>query len=171
MVVVSDASPLIALAGIGRLRLLEQLVGRVFIPPAVFREVVSEGAGRPGAEEVRTAMWIQMVASQSPKWTERVAKLRAAHRLGPGEAEAIELAAELNARWVVLDELLARQVAGDRGLRVISTIGMLLLLHDAGLVADVLADVERLVDGGFRVHRALLDGIRGRYRPTPGSSE
>lgn len=166
MVVVSDASPLIALAGIGRLGLLEMLVGRVFIPPAVFREVVSEGVGRPGAEEVRTATWIQTVASQSPRWIERVAKLRSDHRLGPGEAEAIELAAELSARWVVLDELLARQVATDRGLHVIGTIGMLILLHDAGLVADVSADVERLVDGGFRVHRSLLDAVRRQFLKT-----
>jgi predicted nucleic acid-binding protein len=53
--VVSDASALIDLARIGELDLLRRLYGELLIPEAVWREVVIEGAGQPGAEEVRAA--------------------------------------------------------------------------------------------------------------------
>ncbi len=43
MKVVSNASPLINLARIGRLDLLPRIFGRLFIPEAVWQEVVVEG--------------------------------------------------------------------------------------------------------------------------------
>ena len=45
MTVVADASPLIALAQVGHLPLLERLFGEVVAPPAVVREV---GLSLPG---------------------------------------------------------------------------------------------------------------------------
>lgn len=58
MIVVSDASPLIALSAVGRLDLLRELFGSVLIPAAVYAEVVQAGAGLPGANEVGGAEWI-----------------------------------------------------------------------------------------------------------------
>jgi hypothetical protein len=43
---------LINLARIGKLDLLHDLYGELTIPEAVWREVVVEGAGQPGADEV-----------------------------------------------------------------------------------------------------------------------
>ena len=43
-----DSSTLIHLSCIGRLALLREFHGKVAIPPAVWREVVEEGKGRPG---------------------------------------------------------------------------------------------------------------------------
>jgi len=54
MSVVSNASPLISLALAGQLDLLRQLYGELVIPESVWREVVLEGAGQPGAKEVET---------------------------------------------------------------------------------------------------------------------
>lgn len=59
MSVVSNASPLIGLARIGELELLQQLYGELVIPEAVAREVVLEGAGLPAADQVRKAAWIK----------------------------------------------------------------------------------------------------------------
>jgi predicted nucleic acid-binding protein len=47
--IVADAGPIIAFAPIGRLDLLQQGVGEIAIPPAVYRELVVEGMGRAGA--------------------------------------------------------------------------------------------------------------------------
>jgi predicted nucleic acid-binding protein len=55
MSVVSNASPLINLARIGQLNLLPRLYGELAIPDAVWREVVLEGTGQPGAEEIEAA--------------------------------------------------------------------------------------------------------------------
>lgn len=58
MIVVSDATPLIALAKIGQLRLLQELFGGILIPRMVYDEVVTNSSGRPGADEIRLAEWI-----------------------------------------------------------------------------------------------------------------
>lgn len=62
MIVVSDASPLIYLARIGELDLLQKLYGELHIPVAVWQEVVVAGAGQPGADAVRVADWVKVLA-------------------------------------------------------------------------------------------------------------
>ncbi len=52
MVVISNSSPLINLSIIGRLNLLERKFSEIVIPKAVWREVVVDGIGKPGAKEV-----------------------------------------------------------------------------------------------------------------------
>lgn len=64
MIVVADATPLIALAKIGKLFLLQPLFGTLHIPPAVYEEVVTYAPQRPGASEVRQATWIQTTSLQ-----------------------------------------------------------------------------------------------------------
>ena len=62
---VSNSSPLIHLAAMERLKLLPTFYDDVLIPPAVWREVVEEGKGRPGACEVDDAAkqgWLRIVA-------------------------------------------------------------------------------------------------------------
>jgi len=54
-VTVCDSSPLIHLAGVGHLDLLPRFYGTVLIPPAVFREVVTEGGTRSPARMVAQA--------------------------------------------------------------------------------------------------------------------
>ena len=49
MIVVADASPLIALARIERLELLRSVFGTLLLPEAVWRELVDAGLDRPGA--------------------------------------------------------------------------------------------------------------------------
>lgn len=60
-VVVSNSSPLIHLSRIGRLYLLKELFGEVIILHAVYHEVVVEGRGRPGSQEVKEASWIKVM--------------------------------------------------------------------------------------------------------------
>ena len=58
MKVVVDASPLIALARIERLELLQEMFGGVVVPSAVWREVVAAGSDKAGAGQVAAAEWI-----------------------------------------------------------------------------------------------------------------
>ena len=61
MRVVSNASVLIGLSSIGMLFLLrERFPEGIFVPEAVWREVVDEGGDRPGAQEVSAADWIKV---------------------------------------------------------------------------------------------------------------
>ena len=56
--VVSNSTPLIALARINRFDLLRKLFNEINIPLAVYDEVVNAGKGRAGVSEVENADWI-----------------------------------------------------------------------------------------------------------------
>ena len=89
MIVVSNATPLIALAKIGRLALLQDLFGVIWAPGAVYAEVTLRVPNRPGADEVRRASWISVTSVVDPV---KADYLRL--DLDRDEAEALVLAAE-----------------------------------------------------------------------------
>jgi uncharacterized protein len=66
-VTVSNTSPIIKLAAINQLHLLQQLYGHITLPTAVYREIVVQGLGQPGALEVQTQPWFeqQLVTDRS----------------------------------------------------------------------------------------------------------
>jgi hypothetical protein len=66
VIVVSNSSPLVALARIGRLALLASFYKRILIPAEVHHEVTVAGRGLPGAEEVRNANWIEVISQKAP---------------------------------------------------------------------------------------------------------
>ncbi len=134
--VVSNASPLIALAGIEQLELLRRLFGRVVIPPAV-RDEVRDDRTRTA---LQAADWI---TTRPVRDTFAVQVLR--ESLGAGESEAIVLAQELSADWLLLDDRTARRKAEATGLRVIGTLGLLLMGKSAGYLSEL---------------KPLLDGLR-----------
>ena len=53
--VVVNTTPLIALAGIGRLELLHQLYGEIMIPDAVLREIGSSCQSKAGESDKRSS--------------------------------------------------------------------------------------------------------------------
>jgi len=63
--VVSDASPLITLAKIGRLDLLRQLYQTIAITAEVYDEVVVRGAGLAGSTEIAASKWINIARIQN----------------------------------------------------------------------------------------------------------
>jgi len=122
VIVVSDSSPLIALARIRRLSLLASTYARILISPEVHHEVIVAGRGLPGAEEVRRAAWIEAHAGSLPV---DPSLEQACRGLGAGERSTILLANALPADLVLLDEWRARRVARDAGLAVVGCLGVL----------------------------------------------
>lgn len=158
MTVVSDTSPIVNLAAIGYLHLLRELFGALTIPEAVYQEIAFEGAGRPGAEEVEAANWITARPVQSP----RLARAFEAD-VHAGEAEALALALELNADWILLDERTARRLAASLGLRHTGLLGVLAKAKERSLIPAVkpLMDALRR-DAGFWISQALYDHVLQR---------
>jgi uncharacterized protein len=123
MVVLANATPLIALARCGLFGLLRLLYGRIMLPPAVYREVVIEGRGRPGAQESEAAIgagWINALSTQDP---EAVQRLQATFLLGNGASEVLALARERGATLVFIDEELGFRCAEAMGVAVLRTAG------------------------------------------------
>jgi predicted nucleic acid-binding protein len=153
VIVVSDSSPLIALARIGRLNVLASLFQRILIPTEVHHEVTVAGRGLPGAEEVRRAPWIEVGVPRGPA---EQSLERACEGLGAGERGAIVLAKSLTADLTLLDESRARRIAQKAGLSVVGCLGVLETGARQGLVPDLRAAYMDLLRQGIRFDLKLL---------------
>ena len=155
MKVIPDSSVLIALASIGKLDLIPEVLseGNVIIPEAVHREVVEEGKGRQGAEEVRNADWI---SSREVSDRSQVKLLKA--QLDVGEAQVIALADEINADLLLLDEKEAREIAREMGLRVLGTVGILIRAKKGSIIDSLRKELDNLRnDANFRIGQTLYE--------------
>lgn len=151
MTIVSNASPLINLARIGKLDLLRQLYGALLVPEAVWHEVVVRGAGQAGADEVKAASWIKTRAIANRPLARALQQ-----ELDTGEAEAIVLALETHAEMLVMDERVGRETARHLGVRCIGLIGVLIAAKRRRLVSDVRSHLDALRHiAGFRVDAEL----------------
>lgn len=155
MKVVSNASPLVNLARIGQLRVLPLIFGRVLLPDAVWQEVVEDGRGQAGADEIRQATWIERATvSNQPL----VHSLR--QDLDPGEAEAIVLAVEINADWLLMDERLGRETARHFGLTHVGLVGILGEAKKRGIVRELSPLLNQLRNvAGFRMSSELYNQV------------
>lgn len=151
--IVSDSSPLIALARIRSLGILPALFSQVAIPDAVWREVVVQGRGKPGAAEVAAAAWI---VRQSLKG--RLPDLDA--ELEAGEREAIALAVEIGSELVLVDEGPAREQAKRQGLVVGGTLEVLLEAQRKGVIPDAEPAIRALQEAGFYMSPAVEEAAR-----------
>jgi uncharacterized protein len=136
-IVVSDASPLIALEQIGQLTLFERLFSAIFVPPIVAQEIAPTVA-RPKWLVVRSlALPLSPVIAQST--------------LDRGERDAIGLALELRAEQVIFDDRPARRMARALGLSVTGTLGVLLAAKRYGYVPLIRPLIDELLASGFFV--------------------
>lgn len=154
MPVVSDTSPVLNLAIIGRLFLLRQQFGEIWIPSAVLEEL-RVGEDLPGSQRVREAIesgWLRV--EEVKDW----ALVQVLQRdLDKGEAEAIALALQVKAEWTLLDEREGRRVAKSLGLKVTGVLGILLRAWREGELPSLRRAMEELREkAGFRIGAELF---------------
>lgn len=155
MIVVSDTTPLIGLASIGRLKLLQTLFGEVYIPKAVFDEAVTFGREESRAkEEVSNATWIYVVEVK-----DRLAVSVLLDEMDLGEVETIVLASEMNTDWVLMDEKKGRRKLSQLNIPKIGTLGILLKAKQLGLINSLKLEIENLQNIGFGISQAIIDQI------------
>lgn len=158
MPAVSNTSPILNLAIIGRLPLLQEQFGEVWIPPGVLEELKLE-EDLPGSLDVRQCLeanWLRVLPVK-----DRVLIKALQRDLDKGEAEAIALAVEADADWILLDEREARRIGKSLGLRVTGVLGI--LLH--ACQQDKLPSLEKAMDelrekAGFYIHRDLYKQLK-----------
>ena len=142
--VVADSSCLISLSRIGKLKVLHELFAEIIIPEAVYYEVVVRGKGRIGAEEVKKAKWIKKQKVQNAL---AVGAFKV--NLGAGESEAIALASESKADFLILDDFKARQTAEELSLQVIGTVAVLHKAEEKRIIDNLQSVLQDLRNGGF----------------------
>lgn len=131
MIVVSDTSPLTALLTVGEARLLPELFAEVVIPEAVRDELLRNHAALPA--------WVRVEPVKNVAEAARLTRL-----VDKGEAEAIELARELRADRLLIDERRGRKLAAQEGISVIGLLGVILLARRNGLIPSARALLLRL---------------------------
>jgi uncharacterized protein len=155
MIVVSNTTPLIGLAVIGRFDLLRILFGKITIAEAVYREAVVHGHEQGGAQrEVSEADWLEVVAVK-----DRLAVEVLLDEMDLGETETIVLAREINADWVLMDEKKGRRKLTELGIQRIGTAGILLKARQTNLISELAPELERLRNNSFSLSDYVVDGL------------
>jgi predicted nucleic acid-binding protein len=142
VIAISNSSPLMNLAAIGRLHLVQRKYGTVIVPEAVWREVVIDGKGKRGVEEIDSPSakeWIKVQPVRDRALVNVLAK-----DLDLGESEAITLALEHGADVILLDDKAARIIAATLGLNVIGVIGILIWARKQGLIERLGEELQNL---------------------------
>jgi predicted nucleic acid-binding protein len=155
MLVIADTTPLRYLVVLGQVDLLPTLFGQIIIPPAVIGELQHPKA--PAA--VRA--WI----ASPPPWLDmRPCSLlpdAVLLRLDPGEREAILLAQELQADFVLVDDQDARAEATRRALTAMGTLRVFELAAERGLV-DLPAVLTQLRAARFYMTSDMMQELLAR---------
>lgn len=131
MIVVSDTSPLTALLTVGEAWLLPRLFTEVIIPETVQTELRRNHPQLPD--------WLQVATVQNLEQVEKYSQL-----VDAGGAEAIELAQELHANRLLIDERKGRKLAAQEGVAVIGLLGVVLLAKRKSLIPSARTLIERL---------------------------
>lgn len=131
MIVVSDTSAISALIQIDRIDLLFDIFEGVVIPEAVAEELAVSHLVLPP--------WIRTMSVREPQI---VADLR--DELDAGESEAIALAVELGADFLLIDEKLGRAAAKRAGLTTIGILGVASVAKHKGLLDSVAIVIREL---------------------------
>lgn len=152
MIVISDTSPIGSLFLIDRLPLLPAVFGRIIIPTQVFEELlVLETDFGYDLSEIKSAPWLEVRQVSNPD-----AVLFFREMLDKGESEAIVLAQELGADFLLMDESEGRKIAQQSGLRIIGLLGLLMQAKRKGIIEAVKPVMDELrSDADFRIAEAL----------------
>ena len=157
--IVADTGPLIALARVGRLDLLRRLYLDALVPPAVHTELALD-SDRPGAKVLAKAFDSGWIKAQRVIDTVAVSELT--QLLDPGESEAIILAEQENARFLLIDDARGRRVARERGVSVVGVAGVLLGAKSQGAITAVSPVLEDLSRAGYRLSPGLVAAVLER---------
>lgn len=155
--VISNASPLIALSGIDHLNILRELWNEVLIPDAVYKEVVTDGRGKPGADKTAAACgdWIKVISAKNLSEVEALQTI-----LDEGEAEVIALGQEIKANLLLLDNREPRLFAKSVGLAVIGTVGIIKLAWQKGFIKQPSGELYKLRINGFWIDDELMAHLK-----------
>lgn len=122
--------------------MLRDLFATVIVPPAMTGET----------PRIERPAWLVERSLQGS-----VSVPSAGAGLGEGETAAIALAIELNAARILLDDRPARRLARSLGVRVVRTLGSLLLNTDGGLLPAVRPAIDALLETGFYLGPWVID--------------
>ncbi|MES9858090.1 MAG: DUF3368 domain-containing protein [Sedimenticola sp.] len=154
-IVIADAGPLIAFAGIDGLSILQKL----FFEVCIVESVRDECLAKSGAD----AQKIELAVKESWLAIKPAGKER--HPLSPslgfGESDSIRFALKTPEKaLLIMDDRLARRYALRKGLNIVGTVRLLDLAEQRGLIESAEECIQEMSDSGYRVSSEILKKIR-----------
>jgi predicted nucleic acid-binding protein len=147
---VVNASPLIVLARINHLFLLQHLAEEIVVPAGVAKEI-AQGPGDDPARE-----WLRSDGQSLVREVEVVPSVIIAWNLGLGESEVLAWAYQNAGYEAVLDDRAAKNCALSLNIPVRGTIGVLLLAKRLGHLQLITPVLQQLEKAGFRIDPTVL---------------
>jgi predicted nucleic acid-binding protein len=157
MIIVSDTSPLNYLVLVDYVEVLPQLFGQIIIPQAVFDELSHAKTPAPVKKWLGTKpVWLEVRASQTqPK--------NKFEKLDYGEREAIQIAEEIGADALLIDETDGRREAARLGFLTIGTLGVLDRAAETNLISFAEA-IDRLRKTPFREPKQIVEALLNKHK-------
>jgi len=153
MIIVSNTTPIISLASIGRIDILKQSFDHVLIPQAVYDEIKAKE--RYGFHEIDDDFF-EVVAIQ-----DQFALNILLNDLDLGEAQTIVLAKELHSDIVLIDETIGYNLAASQNLNVKRTLSLLIAAKKRGTIKHIRPLLDGLIANGRWIsQRVYMDVLR-----------
>lgn len=151
MILVADASALIALSACDSLHLLDALFGNVIVPEAVYVEVVV--TDKP--QSLRLQSYLQ--GKVRPVNMDRFVYLDAF--ADAGETQAMLLYKEVAADYLLIDDRRGRKVAQINQIKTIGSMGVLLQAKRSGLIPQVEPLLAKIADSPVFIGAGLIQTV------------
>jgi predicted nucleic acid-binding protein len=152
MIIISDTSIITNLMQVGKVEILPAAFGQIIIPEAVFKELATL------EDQLRVMVSFQWLEVRAVNNATLVSEL--CQTLDIGEAEAIVLALESHADYLLMDERKGRGKAKEFGIPVTGLLGVLLKAKVIGVLPAVRPVMDELISlSGFHIHRDVYDEV------------
>ncbi len=148
MVIISNATPIIALSSVNRVNILKSLFKEIVITEEVKAELIAKE--RYGTE-FPFLDWVKTKKVRNREFNKALAL-----ELGPGEASVIALGKEINADFVIIDEKEGHKKAKYFELTPIRTLAILEAAKKRGLIDTLKPIVLEMVNRGIWYKKELL---------------
>jgi hypothetical protein len=155
MPIVSNTTPIISLAKINKLDLLEKIFGEIIVSKGVYTELTSKAEFKE-VNYIKSSSFIKVVDLKN-EFAVRI--IQKAFSLDRGESESIILAEEYNADLLLMDEKKGRNAAISMDIKIAGTLGILLEAKKMGLVTEIKPFMDKLIENNIRISNKLYREI------------
>ena len=151
MILVADASALIALATCDGLLWLEKLFGEVHVPETVFSEVAISDKSQSLRLRAYLEGKVRQVDMNGYVYLDAYADA--------GETQAMVLYKAVNADYLLIDDKRGRKVAQINQIKVVGSLGVLIQAKKAGLIDQVKPRLDQIAQSQIFMAPTLVSAV------------
>lgn len=153
MLLVADASALIALTACNQLSLLEKLFNEVRVSDVVYDELAAD-LSKPFAKQLASYLIDKKVS-----FSEKDIVLLDAYS-DAGEISSMYLFKQLKADRLLIDDARGRKVASINQIPVIGSLGVLILGKRKGWIHSVSESIDKMLESGIYITPSLVAHVK-----------